>query len=459
VLDVYVNGKFLQQIIYDTPTALEGMINDEITVHVQQKDMLTLVKEPHEPTDEEIEEQKYIIVYPHTRVRKFNVNSLEEEYVYFYWVSDMRSEKLLEDTALTLFDAEREYKIMSEPFAIIHGFRDEGTGYGVLFGSTYDPEDNTLPTRFSLVTIKGLSRTVKDNNNYILRLSKDYTLRDRMNNKNLKLSNKHWSWKLIRKNQSSRVDRLLWKKVIEASTERVVLNDDFDIDMESLLPSESRIRFDTLVDGATTRVGMYNGRVLMDKSEIINLTMDILFDPSREWQQVDIEEFVDKFDLERIEDIRDFYKSIYESFTPSEINDIFFELLERSVSLNKKHPDIFKTSWVSIDVSNRVSLNDSNDEDILQVFASEFECGENNSVMLPNPSSTPLLSPTTTPTPTPTPTQSSGFSPTPTPSVSESATPTPTPTPSISNSATPTTPTPTPSNLSGVSTIFITWEN
>jgi len=457
-LNVYVNGEFLRSIEYDNASALEVMIDNDITSgDIQQKDMLTLVREPHEPTQEELENEEYVIIYPHTKVKSFNTNSLEEEYIYFYWVSDMRSEKLLQNTSLTLFDAERAYKSMSEPFAIIHGFRNEGTGYGVLFGSTYDPEDNTLPTRFSACTIKGLNRTVKDDNNYILRLTKDYTLRDRLNKKDLKLSNKHWSWKLTRRKQSGKIDLLLWKKVIEAATEKTVINNDFDLDTESSLPSESRIRFDTLIEGATSRIGLYNGRVLMDKPEIMKLTMEVLLDPSRQWERVDIEEFIDSFDLDRIEGIRDFYKSIYEIFSAVEVNDIFFELLERSVSLNQKHPDIFKTSWVSVDVSNRVELNTPTLEDIIQVFPSEIDCGE----ILPSPTPSVSVTPTPTPsvstsvTPTPTPSISISVTPTPTPSVSISVTPTPSPTQSSGFTPTPTpsqgsgfTPTPTPSVIS-----------
>lgn len=420
-LDMYINGEFLREIQYSTPVNLVATIDSEINNgNIEQKDILTLVKEPHEPTEEELENQDYTIVYPHTKIRRFNKNSLEEEYLYFYWVTDMRSEKLLQNASLTLFDAERQYKRMTEPFAIIHGFRDEGTGYGVLFGSTFDPEENLLPTRFSLCTIKGLNRTVKDDSNYILRLTKDYTLRDRMNEKNLKLSNKHWSWKLIRKNQSSKIDILLWKKVIEAATERVVLNDDFDLDADEILPSESRIRFDTLVDGAASRIGLYDGRVLMDKSEIIDLTMEILFDPSREWERVDIEKFVNEFDLDRIEGIKEFYRSIYETFTPLEINDIFFELLERSMALNKQHPDIFKTSWVSVDVSNRVSTDEGEEDEVVEVFPSDFECGDDRIILpspTPPPSPEPSVSPSVTPSLTPSPTPSI----TPTPSASEIA--------------------------------------
>jgi hypothetical protein len=438
-IDIYVNGKLFKSITHISRVFIISTLAEaEALGNIQRKDMITLVEEPHEPTEQELENNEYRIVYPHTKVRKYNNERMAEETVYYYWVSDMKSEKLLKNQSLTLLDAEKEYKEMNAPHAIIDGFMADTVGYGVLFGSTYDPEDYGLPTRYTQCTIKGLENTVKDNTNYLLRLVKDFTLRDRYNDDNLSLQNKHWSWKLIRKNSPGKIDRLLWKKVIEAATERKVIDDDFNIDLDSLLPDESRTRYDALVENASTRIGLYNGRVMMDKQTILDLTFEILLDPNREWKRVDIEDFIDQYDFTRRRGIKDFYAYIYNSFSEEEINDIYFELLEKSVSLNYKHPDFFKTSWVSIDVSNRIENTNDVGLDIVDVYPSEFECADENIDTSPSPTPSPS---SVTPTPTP-----SSVTPTPTPSIS--STPTPTPTPSASAD-----------ELSGAYTVFVNWEN
>jgi len=416
-IDVYENGIYSFTFEFINYPVMLGLLNATWdTGNLQGNSIISLVREEHVPSGDEMDNMEYIIVYPHSKVEHVNRLSGKSQFRYFFWARGEKSDKLLNDSSLTLLDAERELADMTNPYAIIDGFRYEGTGYGVLFGSTYDPEGNDLPLRFSQLIVKGLADTVKNNSDYLLRLRKDFTLRDDLGG-DLTKKNKHEDWKLIRKNQTAKIDFVLWKKVVESITGFKVVDDEFTVDETTSVPSPQRVRYDGLVMGAASRIGLGEGQVIVDQVTLRELLVQILFDPRREWSVGDIEVFYETYDLTRTEGYVSMLRNIYTAFTVREVNDIFFEILENSMVARRKHPDFFKTSWVAVDVGNVGTILESEPLEIVSVVPTEMECA----VGLPPP-----------PTPTPTPTISVTPSITPTPSVTSSPTPTPTPTPSTS---------------------------
>ena len=370
-VSVYVNGKLLVDDIFENfnqfTNLLTGLFANE---QIQLQDYVTIVKKIPIPTDEEIEDGDFIYSVPHTVVKKFNNKKQLEELVYYYWVQDLKNEKLIDNTSLTLFDARIEMKNMTRPFMFLEGLQTSDIGYGVLFGSTFDPDDNALPTRFTQCIVKGLKNTVKDNNRYVLRFVKNFALRDKLNDADLALKNVHWEWKLIRRNQPGRIDRVLWDKVVESAC-GFALNEHGSLDTTITLPSFERVTYDRFIGGGATRIGLRRGQVILDREPLLELLLAILLDPNRNFENVDILEFVASYNLEDVNEIFTMLNEIYETFQESEINDIFFEILEESMIVRKQHPDFLKTSWVAIDVEARVDTNPRNIIKVAKTFPSD----------------------------------------------------------------------------------------
>lgn len=406
-VDLYVNGEHrfrFSFVDFDNFLVILALA-ESFGIEIPDNSIVTLVRETPEPTEEQIEDGVYSVFYPHSKVEYVDRLSGESRFKYYFWVRGEKSEKLLNDTSLTLFDAERELADMTRPYAIIEGFRNQGDGYGVLFGDTYDPEENNLPLRFSQLIVKGLADTVKNNSDYVLRLRKDFTLRDDLG-VDLQKKNKHVDWKLIRRNQTSKIDFGLWRKVVESITGFEVVDELFNIDTTVPVPSEERARYDALVAGATTRIGLGATQTLVDRDKLRNLLEQVMLDPTRDWSVGDIEAFYESYDLTLPEGYVSMLREIYASFTVREVNDIFFEILENSMIAKRKHPDFFKTSWVAVDVGNSGTILDSDELEIVEVFPTELECAVDVPPS-PTPTPTPTVSTSSTATPTPTPTPSS----------------------------------------------------
>ena len=370
-LEIYKNGEKIEDYNFIGLFSFQiHLINLSVISggDISPSDYITVVKPVPVPTEEELDDGDFVYDIPHTSVTRFDTVKQEEETVYYYWVQDLKNEKLIDNTSLTLFDARREMKNMTRPYMIIGGLQFEGSGYGVLFGSTFDPDDNNLPTRFTQCIVKGLKNTVKDNNRYVLRLVKNFILRDKLNERDLSLKNVHWEWKLFRKNQPSKVDRVLWDKVIESvcglEFKEGALTD-------TVIPSFERETYDTFVTGATSRIGLGSGQVLLDRNNIIQLILSVLLDPNRQYSTVNITEFVNFYNINNPEEALLMLESIYDGFTIEEVNAIFFEILEESVLIRKKHPDFLKTSWVSIDVSADANVNPLNIISIAETHPSD----------------------------------------------------------------------------------------
>lgn len=350
-VEVYRNGHKIGTHNYAGFLPLAGYVfmlyqNGEL----QFKDYITLVKREHIPTEEELENGDYKIDVPHTAVTRYSNERNERKTIYYYWVSGMKNKKLIDGTSLTLFDATNEMEVMNRPYMFIEGFRTSGDGYGVIFGPTFDPEGNNLPVRFSQCIVKGLANTVKNDNTYVLRLVKNFTLRDQLPENSLSLKNVHREWKLFRKNQAEKIDFRLWRKVIESATGFEYINDSLDFNVP--VPSLDFVTYDNFVAGASTRIGLGRRKVLLDKDVLLELLVEVLTSPSKRYMTVDIAEFLSSYDLEDPISVMQMLQFIYDNFAESEVNDIFFEILEESVRQNRQHPDFLKTSWVSVDVTN-----------------------------------------------------------------------------------------------------------
>lgn len=367
-IDVYLNGKYAATHQFVSPLNLVIFL---FNLGLSDDTYISLVKPVHEPTDQELADGDYLIYTPHSRTVNYDPIKRQEVTKYYYWVRNLKSQKLLNGQSLTLFDAERELKEMTRPYMFMEGFRNSDAGYGVLFGITFDPDNPNLPNRYTQCIVKGLQNTVKDNGRYVLRFTKDQSLRDRLGD-NLSLHNKHNEWKLFRKNQPFKVDEFLWRKMIESAIGFAV-DESYQIDFDTVVPSLERATYDSFFPQFSSRIGLRDDQVIMDKEPLRQLILDYLLQPNKEFSAVsDIEDFLQGYDLDDPSDVVLMLREIYVSFSDSEVNGLFFEVLWDSIISRKEHPDFLKTSWVSIDVNADVNQLPQNEIKIPESFASDF---------------------------------------------------------------------------------------
>lgn len=439
IVEIYINGKFDSTVNLDS-TVFFKYINirkdssTPLNRRIYNKDIIRVIKRaPKISSLKQSNTTDIVIGTPYTMITKFDKITNSVYNVYYFWVN--KKTKKNNDKVLSLFEAEKQIQIMPDPYMILQGLRTSDFGYGLIYGNIFDENSYNLPLRYSQLIVKGMRGIVKDENRYVLRFTRDFTLRDSMimgsNNvyKPLYLKNKHVEWKLFRKNQFQKIDRYLWDKIIESCIEHRLTND-AEIDYSKTIPSLNRILYDDLYNGQT-RFGFGDEQIFVDKNIAIKTIINVLSDPNIDYGYIDIDQFLTSNKFDTIENIFASLNEIYNNFSIKDVNNIFFEVLHDAMTMKYESSDLFKTSWVALEIAQNVSISQNDQLELINL--------ENNGIcgFITQPTPTPIYSPTPTPTPFPTPT--------PTVTPSATVTITPTITPSMSMSAT-ITPTITPSN-------------
>jgi hypothetical protein len=459
--EVYVNGKFVGLVDFSTNSladVLSGTVSGLGTVATVSSYIHT-IKRSVVPTQDEMDSGLFKYATPYSTATKFDPVKNAEYTVYYYWVTG-KTDAITSATGqtTTLVTAEKDLIQNPSPYMILSGLRPGDSGYGIVFGNVFDEDDNKLPYRYTQLTIRGLNGKVKDEERYALRLCKDSTLRDSLptgdglesylDNKNL-----HVEWKLIREKQIYRIDQFLWDRLIEAAIGHEVTNS--VPNWNTTLPSLNRVVFDNIY-GTDSKFGLGADQVLSDRNSTLSTIIGTLRDPNIVFSRVDITEFLAGYDFKYKSDVVDALNTIYNTFTVDEINTIFFAVLNDAMVYKKQSSDIFKTSWVALQISQLVTSSGAPIYNELNLVPGEA-CGVEDFVEvaqepLPSPTPTPTPSPTESVTPTPTATPTPTLTTTPTPTATVTVTPTVTVSPSVTASVTPTptvtrtvTPTPTES--------------
>lgn len=461
VMDINLTAYTLNQFVQGGAIPTQPMIPDEAAY-------IHLIKRIPEPTEDDLRKNLYKHSTPYTVVTRFDTIRGENYNVYYFWVTEKHEPVSINGNRhTTIAEAERQLIFNPNPYMVLGGLRPGDSGYGVVFGNVFDEDDYKLPYRYTQITVRGLNGKVKDEERYALRLAKDLSLRDSLPEGNglegyLQRKNLHVEWKLIREQQIYKIDAFLWDRLIESAIG--VRVDEGVADYDTALPALNRIVFDNIY-GTDTRFGLGQDQLLSDPTMTMATIVGLLSDPKQEFTRVDVSEFLAKYNFSYKSDIVLALNEIYNTFTVDEINKIFFAVLNDAMSLKKQSSDIFKTSWVALQVAQNVSNSTGNTLPVIRLVEG-VSCGEEELFEeivetplptpppTPTPTPTPMVTPTVTPTISVTPTVTPTISVTPTitvtPSVTATVTITPTVTPTISVTPTITvTPTPTPSPVAG----------
>jgi hypothetical protein len=354
-VDIYVNGVLK---LSDQSVPVSGLIGVSGT---QPQDFITVRKERHTVTDEQAAFDpdvfddgsnliQYKEEYNYSQVSRLNEFG-EQETVYYFWVED----KTVRDRQgnLTLRQAATDLENIPTPYVIVENLQQR------LFG-TGSPLLQDAPRRYTQLILRGLAGIVDDQERYILRFTRDFTLRDELRTRNytsdltdltasfsrigtepLDLKTLHTEWTLIREKQPFNIPRALWDKVTEAMI-AVSLTDS-----TTRVPSLSRELYDINYN-TMTRYGLGDGQAFGDGELLVETLLDDLRDADNDFSPVDINVFFASNDFTTEAGLTEVMDSIYTSFPFEAVNRLFFKFLQDALTTQPELASLFKTSWVAL---------------------------------------------------------------------------------------------------------------
>lgn len=365
-MEIYINGKFKYTRTMQTQEDYR-YIHDSLPVGTY----LHFIKRAHVPNNIELEQKLYTYFTPYTTETKINPTSGREETVYYFWVSNKYNRIITQQKEYTLIGIKNGILNTPNPYMIVQGLRPAGDGYGLVYGNIFDEFGYNLPLRYTQLIVKGLENTVKDDNRYVIRFTKDFNLRDRLDNNSLSKKNLHTEWKLFRERQYGKIDRYLWIKLIESVIGYKMVSDTL-YDISKPLPALDRIVYDNLY-GKDTRIGFGDDQIFIDSvvaRDVIKQVIDSFIDFVNPTEKNILSSLQFDSPAATVNTLNEIYYVLNEKY----VNQIFFALLYETIRLKKEHPDIFKTSWVAIQISSAVQDNSINNFDISHSLISGDVC-------------------------------------------------------------------------------------
>jgi hypothetical protein len=235
LMEVYLNGIFTETETFGSSDDFRAFA--ELTRNASS-DIIHLIAPATVPTDEEIDNSSYKLDTPYSTYDRVDSITGQTVLTYFFWVEDRLSNIEVRGgftNNTTLKTAAEGMKTIPSPYMIpaISNIADvvlSTTSFSDIL-KFMDPArshtESTLsyefPFSFNQLVVKGLNDHVRADDAYVLRFTRDFTLRDDLtpefttdSDNFLKRKNVHNEWKLFRERQLSKIDIGLWHNITEA---------------------------------------------------------------------------------------------------------------------------------------------------------------------------------------------------------------------------------------------------
>lgn len=347
-VEVYVNGKYAYT---------KKIMSPEDYLYIQNNlavgTYLHFVKRAPTPTAQQLIDMEYMYSTPYVRITNINPYSGAEEYTYYFWVYGKSNIIQKGEVRYTLKQIKDAMIKTPSPYMILQGSRPPGSGYGLVYGNTFDEFAYTLPYRYMQLIIKGLDGMIKDSDRYTLRFTKDFNFRDRLDHNSLKKKILHEEWKVFREKQFAKIDRYLWQKLIESIIGfKMTSETTYDSNMKR--PSYNRVVYDTIYN-SDTRFGLGDEQVLVP-SDMAKQTIQNIVNSSMRYEVTDSERnILLSLDFSTPESTIEYLNQIYYVLPSNIVNKIFFQVLYDALSNKIEYSDIMKTSWVALQITQTLS--------------------------------------------------------------------------------------------------------
>lgn len=200
-------------------------------------------------------------------------------------------------------------------------------------------------TYYKAITIANLNRFIKKENTFKLRFTRNFTLRD--DPQEIDLKNVHTEWVLIRPNDSKKIPRQLWEKIIDSACGKTISG--------KIIPTNVRVEYD-IRHGTKTRYGFGPDQIMIDKVLVKNSLIQAITNPvtKKFFNGQTLPDLINNLDMSTIseqfetpEKTRQLLEFIWTNATAQQLNGIFFEVLGDALSNDYEFSELFKTSRLS----------------------------------------------------------------------------------------------------------------
>ena len=266
---------------------------------------------------------QYSRIYPYTSTYTVDESGLTRFYTYYFWVKN-RTNRIKNN--LSIIDIKHLFDAPQSPY---------------LFYQNLLYDNGILPNRYDQCIINNITYDINEGGRYIIQFTKDFTLRDQLENNGAILKNKHNEWKMFRENDLSSVPRWLWDKITETLLGYTLADPTIPV------PSLNRILFDN-VNNTTTSYGFDVDQAVGPKNIIFDTFIAQLEDSDYDFQPINKENFLETYTFMTPVNIIAGMDYIYKNFPSNIVNRIFFNILNDALTYNHELTGIFKTSMVAL---------------------------------------------------------------------------------------------------------------
>lgn len=344
VVDVYKNGVLLQAgviVSLSTSTTLSitlasvPTISESDTVDiVRTVRALTTEEESFDPDAEDdgsrtVQWKKdYQFSTNTTLTNAADVHSTHTTKYYYFWVegSSVRG-----TTPLSTSEVASQIKNIPGSYLVVQRPVDEApmlTGF-------------VTPIMYREAVLRNVATHVNDDGRYVIRFTRDKTMRNKARSGMDMAKAKHEEWMLFRRQQLDPVPRGLWDRLVE-SLVGYKLND-----ATVRVPALERELYDA-ANGTDTQYGLGVDQTFVNGKLGLATVVAYLQDPANDFAPVDIDTFFATYSFDTPANIIAAMDAIYVSFAPAHVNAIWFETLHDSLSMRSKYDELMKTSWIAL---------------------------------------------------------------------------------------------------------------
>lgn len=335
-LRVYVNGSVRQPSEY-------SVLGRTVTFFGKMKlgDMITAIVRKYEPSAEELAfdptskdnlaiTRQYKVDYEYVTYSLRDSEGNTSSSVYYFWVKDKAY--AAKGKTLALKNAADMLRKNEDPFMVLQEPREA---------------TSALPARFAIAGVYGLFRQVTKDATYKLRFTRDFALRD--DPAGIDLKNVHTEWIILRPSQPSRIPQELWTKMVDSLCAEDASG--------NRIPSLNRVDYDNR-NNTKTRYGFGPDQTFVDSAigvatvqyTILNTKLRVEIPGT----SVEVPDYIETLDF-RASDAwftnsattRYTLTKIWNEAKPTQVNEIFFAVLQDALACNYELTDMFKTSMLS----------------------------------------------------------------------------------------------------------------
>lgn len=352
--NVYVNGKIVQSnytivgnLVFDGTTFPVINRQDRVTLIVPVP-TLTSSQLSFDPTvtDDGTVQIQYQYITNFVATQQFDTTLNAPSYTYYFWVenkttsSDVNTESISQ-AAADIVAPPAPYMFFAAP---VYGGNNGAPLLPALTVNTETEEVIQLPFRFTQAIIHGLRGYVDDERRYVLRFTRDFTLRDNLKfgTSPLQLKAYHQEWLMFREQQLSNIPLDLWNKITESMAGYLLT------DSSTRVPSLARQLYDASY-GTSTQYGLGTGQAFCDGQAAIQVITSYLTDPTNNFYPLDMDQFFATYNFSTPANCITTMNQIYNTFSYINVNKMFFSvLLNAALDVQKQYAGLMKTSAIAL---------------------------------------------------------------------------------------------------------------